>query len=306
MHYGLSGLTWRLVSGVAIVALSAGAAMAQEGVEQVTVSSTRLQNTGFEAPTPTTVMSAADLQTQAQPNVFDTLTQLPAVQGSTGAAAQAGTTSNGLLGLSAIGLRGLSPLRTLVLLDNQRYVAANENGTVDVSGMPQMLVQRVDIVTGGASAAWGSDAVAGVVNFVTDKRFEGFKLNMESGLSTYGDMGNVTFQSAAGTSFAGGRGHFETALEYSYNDGLLPRYPQSQQHTTLPGNIDGRTLSRELGHGDLRHALADPCRPAGICLWSALPADPVRGLWLGPKRSQGLHDLRLRRHCLSVCPCRRL
>ena len=110
MHYGLSGLTWRLVSGVAIVALSAGAAMAQEGVEQVTVSSTRLQNTGFEAPTPTTVMSAADLQTQAQPNVFDTLTQLPAVQGSTGAAAQAGTTSNGLLGLSAIGLRGLSPL----------------------------------------------------------------------------------------------------------------------------------------------------------------------------------------------------
>ena len=63
--------------------------------------------------------------------------------------------------------------------------------------MPQMLVQRVDIVTGGASAAWGSDAVAGVVNFVTDKRFEGFKLNMDVGLSTYGDMGNVTFQSAA-------------------------------------------------------------------------------------------------------------
>src|SRR5579864_8444634 len=118
MNCGLSRMRLRLVTGSAIVALSAGSAMAQQAaptVEQVTVSSARLQAAGFEAPTPTTVMSAADLKQQAQPNVFDTLTQLPAVQGSTGAAAQAGTTSNGLLGLSAIGLRGLSPLRTLVL-----------------------------------------------------------------------------------------------------------------------------------------------------------------------------------------------
>ena len=247
MNYGLTRIASRLATGTAIVALGAGAAMAQENIEQVTVSSTRLQSAGFEAPTPTTVMSAADLQTQAKPNVFDTLANLPAVQGSTGTTAQAGTTSNGLLGLSAIGLRALSPLRTLVLLDNQRFVSANENQTVDVSGMPQMLIQRVDIVTGGASAAWGSDAVAGVVNFVTDKRFEGFKMNAEAGLSTYGDMGNVTWQAAAGTAFAGGRGHFETAVEYSYNDGLLPRYPQSQQHAPLPGNIDGRDLSRTSG-----------------------------------------------------------
>ncbi len=247
MNYGLTRIGSRLATGTAIVALSAGAAMAQENVEQVVVSSTRLQAAGFDAPTPTTVLSAADLQSQAKPNVFDTLINLPAVQGSTGATAQAGTTSNGLLGLSAIGLRALSPLRTLVLLDSQRFVSANENQTVDVSGMPQMLIQRVDIVTGGASAAWGSDAVAGVVNFVTDKRFEGFKMNAEAGLSTYGDMGNVTYEAAAGSSFAGGRGHFETALEYSYNDGLLPRYPQSQQHTALPGNIDGRNLSRTSG-----------------------------------------------------------
>ena len=101
-------------------------------------------------------------------------------------------------------------MRTLVLLDGQRYVAANENATVDVSMMPQMLIQRVDVVTGGASASWGSDAVAGVVNFVTDKRFEGFKLNAETGLSTYGDMGNVTWQAAAGTAFFGGRDPFAT------------------------------------------------------------------------------------------------
>ncbi len=248
MTYGLTTTRARLAGGAAILALSIGGAMAQEGVEQVVVSSTRLQAAGFDAPTPTTVVSAADLQAQAKPNVFDSLKDLPALQGSTGAAAQAGTTSNGLIGLSALGLRALSPLRTLTLMDSQRVVAANLNGVVDVSMVPQMLIQRVDIVTGGASASWGSDAVAGVVNFVTDKKFEGFKTNALAGGSGYGDMGNLLVQFAAGTAFAGGRAHFEVAGEYSYSDGLLPRYPQNvYQHTALPGNIDGRNLSRQSG-----------------------------------------------------------
>ena len=238
----------RFAGSAAILALSAGAAMAQEGVEHVVVSSTRLQAAGFDAPTPTTVISAADIEAQAKPNVFDSLKDLPALQGSTGASAQAGTTSNGLIGLSAIGMRALSPLRTLTLIDGQRVVAANLNGVVDVSMVPQMLIQRVDVVTGGASASWGSDAIAGVVNFVLDKKFEGFKANMFGGGTGYGDMGNLTIAAAAGTSFANGRGHFETSVEYSYNDGLLPRYPQNvYQHTALPGNISGRTLSRQSG-----------------------------------------------------------
>ncbi len=262
MNFGLNKTRVRLASGAALLALSAGGAMAQEGVEQVVVSSTRLQAAGFDAPTPTTVISAADLQAQAKPNVFDSLKDLPALQGSTGASAQAGTTSNGLIGLSAIGMRALSPLRTLTLIDGQRVVAANLNGVVDVSMVPQMLIQRVDIVTGGASASWGSDAVAGVVNFVLDKKFEGFKANIFGGGSGYGDMGNLTMQAAAGTSFAGGRGHFETSVEYSYNDGLLPRYPQNvYQHTALPGNIGGRNLSRQSGTSSYA---SDAGTPAGM------------------------------------------
>ena len=247
MNFGLNKTRVRLASGAALLALSAGGAMAQEGVEQVVVSSTRLQAAGFDAPTPTTVISAADLEAQAKPNVFDSLKDLPALQGSTGASSQAGSTSSGLIGLSAIGMRGLSPLRTLTLVDGQRVVAANLNGVVDVSMVPQMLIQRVDVVTGGASASWGSDAVAGVVNFIIDKKFEGFKANIFGGGSGYGDMGNITIQAAAGTSFAGGRAHIETSVEYSYSDGLLPRYPQGNQHTALPGNIDGRTLSYQSG-----------------------------------------------------------
>src|SRR5215216_5445913 len=104
---GRSRTRARLAGGAAILALSAGASLAQEGVEQVVVSSTRLQAAGFDAPTPTTVISAADLDAQAKPNVFDSLKDLPALQGSTGASAQAGTTSNGLIGLSAIGMRAL-------------------------------------------------------------------------------------------------------------------------------------------------------------------------------------------------------
>ena len=244
MNYGLTKTRVRLAGGAAILALSAGAAMAQEATEQVVVSSTRLQAAGFDSPTPTTVVSAADIEAQAKPSIFDAITQLPALQGSTGAGYNTGSTTTGLIGLSALGLRGLSPLRTLVLIDSQRVVAGNFNGIVDVSEIPQLLIQRVDVVTGGASASWGSDAVAGVVNFVTDKKFEGFKMNASAGLSTYGDAGNVLFQAAAGSSFLGGRAHFEVAGEYSYNDGLLPRYPVSTQHTAQP-NIDGRTLARQ-------------------------------------------------------------
>ncbi len=170
--------------------------------------------------------------------------------------------TTGLIGLSALGMRGLSPLRTLVLLDGERVIGGNFNGAVDVSQMPQMLIQRVDVVTGGASASWGSDAVAGVINFITDKKFEGFKANAMAGLSTYGDMGNMLFQMAAGTSFMGGRAHFSMSAEYSYSDGLLPRYPVAQQHSAQAINIGGRQLGRISGTGVLRERRIHPGRSA--------------------------------------------
>lgn len=234
-----------LTTGTALIALSASGAFAQD-VEQVTVSSTRLQAAGFDAPTPTTVVSAADLQKTAQPNIFESLVQLPALQGSTGVTFNSGSTTTGLQGLSALGLRGLSPLRTLVLVDGERVVSANFNGVVDVSQLPQFLIQRVDIVTGGASASWGSDAVAGVVNFVTDKRFEGVKAHFSSGMSTYSDDETATAQVAAGTSFAGGRGHIEGQAEFSYSAGLNPVRPQTSEFGPSP-TIGGRPFQTNFG-----------------------------------------------------------
>ncbi|HEU4548562.1 MAG TPA: TonB-dependent receptor [Rhizomicrobium sp.] len=250
MMHGLTTTRARLAGGVAMLALSAGAAMAQgqaPAVEQVIVSSTRLQNAGFDAPTPTTVMSAADLEKQAQPNIFEAVTQLPALEGSSGVTYNTGSTTTGLQGLSGLNLRGLGIIRTLVLMDSQRVVPANPNGAVDVSQMPQLLIQRVDVVTGGASASWGSDAVAGVVNFVTDKRFEGFKFNASAGLSTFGDDATAVLQAAAGTSLMGGRLHIEGAVEYHTAAGVQPRIPVSYNQfgpVIYPG---GRQFFSQIG-----------------------------------------------------------
>ena len=190
-------------------------------LETVVVTSTRLQNPGFDAPTPTQVLNADSLTQIAQPNLFDAVVQLPALQGSTGTTYETGSTSTGLQGLSAFSLRGFSPLRTLTLIDGERIVGSNINQTVDVSELPQMLISRVDVVTGGASASWGSDAVAGVVNLVTDKKFNGFKSDVSYGQSGYGDNRSTTAKLAAGTGFLDNKAHIEVAGEYTNISGVM-------------------------------------------------------------------------------------
>jgi outer membrane receptor protein involved in Fe transport len=104
----------------------------------------------------------------------------------------------------------------------------------------------VDVVTGGASVSWGSDAVAGVVNIITDKRFVGVKGNFSSGISNYGDDANYTVQLAPGTTFAGGRGHIEGSAEYSYSGGLNPSRPQQSEFGSNP-TIGGRPFNSIFG-----------------------------------------------------------
>jgi iron complex outermembrane receptor protein len=142
-------------------------------VSEIVVTGTRIQTTGFTAPTPTSVIGEAQIQNNAQPNVFATIVQLPSLQGSSGSTTNTFSTSSGQQGLSSFSLRGLGTIRTLTLLDGQRVVGAYYTGVTDVSLFPQLLIQRVDVVNGGASASYGSDAVGGVVNFITDTRFTG-------------------------------------------------------------------------------------------------------------------------------------
>lgn len=226
VHLGGSHIRLLAMGSASCIALLLGSApafaqvAASEPVEQVVVSSTRIQSAGFDAPTPTTVVNSADLASAAETNVFTTITQLPVLEGSIGTQSGNGGASLANNGLSSLALRGLGTIRTLVLFDGQRVVPANVTGINDISEFPQLLISRVDVVTGGASASYGSDAVAGVVNFITDKKFEGFKVDASGGVSTYGDNQTVQFRTAGGTSFMGGRAHVEGSFEYTYESGI--------------------------------------------------------------------------------------
>jgi iron complex outermembrane receptor protein len=196
------------------------AAPAPEEVKTVVVSGSRIAARGFSQPTPTTSLSSADLDKAAKPNIFESLIELPALQGSTGRTTNTFSTSSGIQGLSSLSLRGLGTLRTLTLLDGQRVVGANVTGVTDVSQFPQLLVKRVDVVTGGASASYGSDAIGGVVNFITDKKFNGFKANVAGGETQYHDDKSGTLQAAWGKGFMDDRLHVTVSGEFTKQNGI--------------------------------------------------------------------------------------
>lgn len=200
----------------------AGDAETTTSAPEIIVTGTRITASGFNAPTPTTVIGEDQILKNAQPNIFNAIAQLPSLQGSTGAATGTFSTSSGTQGLSSFSLRGLGPIRTLTLLDGQRVVGANVTGVPDISMFPQLLVKRVDVVTGGASASYGSDAVGGVVNFITDTRFKGFRANVQGGITNYGDDQQGLVQAAFGTALLNDRLHVIVSGEYDHEDGVGP------------------------------------------------------------------------------------
>lgn len=191
-----------------------------EASNVVRISGSRIAARGFTMPTPTTSLTSADLEKSAKPNLFNTLAELPALQGSTGRTTSTNSTSSGIQGLSSLSLRGLGTIRTLTLLDGQRVVGANVTGVTDVSQFPQLLVKRVDVVTGGASASYGSDAVGGVVNFVTDKKFTGFKAHVQGGQTKYDDDRGGSVQAAWGKAFLNDRFHVTASAEFTKENGI--------------------------------------------------------------------------------------
>lgn len=202
-------------SCLATAAMLAGPAAAQttepqaaeEPAGEIIVTGSRIVRDGYDAPTPVSVISTKELKAEAPANISDFVNTLPAVRGSGTAASSNGSLSNGAAGINTVNLRSLGAQRTLVLFDGQRSVASATTGTVDVNTFPQALIERVEVVTGGASSAYGSDAVSGVVNFILDKKFKGVKAEFEYGVTTYSDGANYKVSATGGMPFAGGRGH---------------------------------------------------------------------------------------------------
>jgi outer membrane receptor protein involved in Fe transport len=200
----------------------------------ILVTGSRISRPTLESAVPLTSVTVDDLTGTGEVSLGDALNDLPSLRSTF----SGGNSSRfiGTAGLSLLDLRGLGTDRTLVLINGRRHVTSTpgDNG-FDVNTIPIDLVDRVDIVTGGNSAIYGSDAVAGVVNFIMRKDYDGISLRGQGGLSSRGDRGNYFLAGLAGTNFADGRGNITVAAEYTRQQPLLFR-----ERDGLTGALSGR------------------------------------------------------------------
>ncbi|WP_116813782.1 TonB-dependent receptor [Steroidobacter cummioxidans] len=193
----------------------------QSGVTEVMVTGSRIIRDGYDTPTPVTIVDVEIFGRSANAALADVLYTTAAFSGGQNIRAGADVPSSNQAGIAGVALRSLGGIRTLVLLDGQRSVPAVSTGVVDTNNFPQQLIARVETVTGGASAVYGSDAVAGVVNFVLDRKFTGFKAELSAGATTYGDGENWKVALARGMPFADGRGHLLLSGELVDDSGIV-------------------------------------------------------------------------------------
>ena len=181
-----------------------------QSLEEVVVTGTRISRPDFESPSPIVTVPAAAFQRTASSTVETTLNQMPQfVPGATG------TSSNRTDGEATLDLRGLGPNSTLVLFDGRRLLPVNGDGDTDVNLIPSALIESVEVVTGGASAVYGSDAIGGVVNFKLRQEFDGVEIGGHWGQTDRGDGEEYDVTLTAGTRFAEGRGSVMGFIGYS-------------------------------------------------------------------------------------------
>jgi outer membrane receptor protein involved in Fe transport len=221
------------MSALALVLGAAQPAMAQadaapQGAEEaqdnsaIMVTGTRIKRNGFNEPTPATVIGGDLMADLGQVNISETLKLIPQ-NSNFQSDAVSGITAGANVGASFVNLRGLNPFngtRTLTLVNSRRFVPTSDGGAIDMNMIPSAMIQRVETVTGGASAAYGSDAIAGVVNVILETQFEGIKAQIDYGQTTRGDGESFHSSLMGGTSFAGGRGHIVAGVEYQKNLGI--------------------------------------------------------------------------------------
>ena len=203
---------------LALVASSASVAQEDEvlderadSIEEIVVTGSRIVDSNIKSPSPVTTVTERELQLVASSNVEEAVNQLPQVT----PRETAGNDLNGQ-GIATINLRGLGASRTLTLVNGRRLVPTTTRGAVDINNLPANLVKRIEVVSGGASAVYGSDALAGVVNFILKDDFEGLEIEGRYGQSSYEDGDKYDLNVALGANLAEGRGN--VTLFGSYTD----------------------------------------------------------------------------------------
>ncbi len=210
--------------GPAPPASSPTAAAEPPQLEEIVVTSSRAALPGFSSSAPTTVVGADTIEREDAPNIAQVLNEIPGFKNTQSPASNGVKTADP--GSYTADLRGLGAQRTLVLVDGLRAppTAPTTNtsvpNAVDLNTIPAIMVDRVEVVTGGASAQWGSDAVAGVVNIRLKDKFEGLQVKAQGGISQRSDNGNEYLGVLGGTSLFRDRGHFVAGLEFQNDNGL--------------------------------------------------------------------------------------
>ena len=192
----------------------------EEKVEKILVTGSLIRKGSFDTTTPVKTVDASDIEGVGAVNLGDLLGRLPSIVGDTTSASS--NISEQDSGLNTVALRNLGSSRTLVLVNGQRYVSGMSVGSgygVDLNSIPTAMIQRIDVLTGGQSAAYGSDAVAGVVNIILKKNFDGAIFDVQTGVSGEGDKETVDIEFSIGRNFDSG--NVWASLGYSDDEGLM-------------------------------------------------------------------------------------
>lgn len=244
-------------------------------VSDITVTGSRIVRDGFSAPVPVTVLGQEEIAAQVPANITEFVNQLPAVTQGFNSFNTSGLVSSGNAGLNSINLRGLGAGRTLVLIDGQRSVASNAGGIVDINTVPQDLVERVEVVTGGASAAYGSDAVGGVINFILNTGFKGFKISADQGISTYGDGRNYRISGSAGFSLLDDRLHILLNGSFNRQEGI----DSIDRDWNDKGYFQINNPAYTASNGEPRRLVGAGVGPATYTVGGLVSSGPLQGLY---------------------------
>ncbi len=205
-----------VVMAVAMPTFAQQQAASGDKLEEIVVTGSRIKVPGLTSNSPVTSVSAEDISFSAPVAAEELIKTLPAVAPAVGPG-----TNNGANGGATVDLRNLDPKRSLVLVDDRRLTPFNLDGNTDTNVIPLALVERVDLVTGGASAVYGADAVAGVLNFVLKKDFEGMQVSGQYGLSDKSDAKRLKGDITMGAGFDDNRGNVVLSLGYTDTEQLL-------------------------------------------------------------------------------------
>lgn len=212
-------LSWSITAALSLSAFSTPAVLAAEAIvgaselEEVTITGSRIRRDDFSNPQPTTVVGREMLNNLGIVNLGDALASLPSNVGTNTPTANAG--SSFFNGANIANLRGLNPFfgsRTLTLVDSRRHVPTNQGDGVDMNFIPTILIDRMEVVTGGASASYGSGAIGGVTNILLDRDLEGGKVQLDWGTTGENDGDDLHYAAAWGSAI-GERSHFVIAYE---------------------------------------------------------------------------------------------